>query len=201
MATLVLPLAAYTGNSLGRKKTARQTGRGRKTCQEQFRSWGRGGGGSLRQIQRAIRCRSFRSPTSSTPPPSERRHRYPRVLVRHVMRDLRDDGCLCTCGIYPQLEFTASLLLAAEKPMCADILQRTNTENSKQLFPEKQLRSHSPNFHLHVSMSDILYINTIDLPILLQEICKPILGIYKSLTNTRMWNLGLRPRNSQKRNT
>jgi hypothetical protein len=34
MANLALPLAAYTGNSLGRKKTARQTGRGRKTCQE-----------------------------------------------------------------------------------------------------------------------------------------------------------------------
>jgi hypothetical protein len=43
-------------------------------------------------------------------------------------------------------------------------LQRHNTENSKQIFPEKELRSHSPNFHIHVSMSD-LYI----LPILLQE--------------------------------
>ncbi len=45
-----------------------------------------------------------------------------------------------------------------------------------------------------------LCIPTIDLPILLQEICGPILGIYKSLTDTRMWKLGLRPRNSQKRN-
>jgi hypothetical protein len=34
-----------------------------------------------------------------------------------------------------------------------------------------------PNFHIHVSESD-LYIPTIDLPILLQEICGPILGIY-----------------------
>jgi hypothetical protein len=55
-------------------------------------------------------------------------------------------------------------------------LQRTNTENWKQLFPEKELRSHSPNFHFQVSLSD-LYIPTIDLPILLQEICGPILGI------------------------
>jgi hypothetical protein len=62
-------------------------------------------------------------------------------------------------------------------------LQRTNTENSKQIFPEKELCGHSPNFHIHVSVSD-LYIPTIDLPFLLQEICGPILGIYKSLTDT-----------------
>jgi len=34
-----------------------------------------------------------------------------------------------------------------------------------------------------------------------REICGPILGIYKSLTDTWMWKLELRPRNSQKRNT
>jgi hypothetical protein len=62
-------------------------------------------------------------------------------------------------------------------------LQRTNTENSKQIFPEKELRGHSPNFHIHVSLSD-LYIPRTDLPILQQEICGPILGIYKSLTDT-----------------
>ncbi len=33
---------------------------------------------------------------------------------------------------------------------------------------KKKLRGHSPNFHIHVSVSD-LYIPTIDLPILLQE--------------------------------
>jgi hypothetical protein len=62
-------------------------------------------------------------------------------------------------------------------------LQRHNAENSKQIFPEKELRSHSSNFHIHVPEWD-LYIPTIDLPILLQEICRPILGIYKSLTDT-----------------
>jgi hypothetical protein len=72
-------------------------------------------------------------------------------------------------------------------------------KNSNQIFPEKKLRCHSSNLHIHVSVSDI-YIPTTDLPILLLEICVPILGIYKSLTNTRMWKLGLRPRNSQKRN-
>ncbi len=30
------------------------------------------------------------------------------------------------------------------------------------------------------------------LPFLLEEICRPILGIYKSLTDTWMWKLGLR---------
>jgi hypothetical protein len=43
-------------------------------------------------------------------------------------------------------------------------LQRHNTEKSKQIFPEKELRGHSPKFHIHVSMSD-LYIPMIDLPI------------------------------------
>ncbi len=33
------------------------------------------------------------------------------------------------------------------------------------------------------------------------KICGPILGIYKSLADTWMWKLGLRPRNSQKKNT
>jgi hypothetical protein len=47
-----------------------------------------------------------------------------------------------------------------------DALQRRNTENSKQMFPEKELSGLSPNFHIHVSVSD-LYIPTIDLPILL----------------------------------
>ncbi len=59
---------------------------------------------------------------------------------------------------------------------------------------------HNPSFHIHVSVSD-LHIPTIDLPILLQEISGPIMGIYESLTDTWMWKLGLRPRNSQKRNT
>jgi hypothetical protein len=49
-------------------------------------------------------------------------------------------------------------------------LQRHNTENSKQIFPERELRGLNPNFQIHVSVSD-LYIPT-------------ILGIYKSLTET-----------------
>jgi hypothetical protein len=55
-------------------------------------------------------------------------------------------------------------------------MQRTNTENSKQIFPEKELCGHSPNFHIHVTESN-LYNPTIDLPIVLQEICGLILGL------------------------
>ncbi len=31
-------------------------------------------------------------------------------------------------------------------------LQRTNNENSKQVFPEKELYGHGPLFHIHVSV-------------------------------------------------
>jgi hypothetical protein len=79
-------------------------------------------------------------------------------------------------------------------------LQRTNTESWKQIFPEKKLHGHSPNFHIHVYGSDVNII-TMDLPILLLEICGLILGIYKLLANIWMWKLGLRQRNSQKMNT
>jgi hypothetical protein len=34
-------------------------------------------------------------------------------------------------------------------------LQRRNTENTKQIFPEKELCGLSPNFHIHVSVSDL----------------------------------------------
>jgi hypothetical protein len=58
--------------------------------------------------------------------------------------------------------------------------QRHNTENTKQIFPEKEYLGLSSNFHIHASVSD-LYIPTIGLPILLEEICRPILGLYKPL--------------------
>ncbi len=61
--------------------------------------------------------------------------------------------------------------------------QIQNAEKFKQLFPEKEYRGLSPNFHIPVSVSE-LYISTMGLPFLLEEICGPILGIYKSLTDT-----------------
>ncbi len=38
-----------------------------------------------------------------------------------------------------------------------DTRQRHNTEYLKQIFPEKELRSLNPNFHIHVSVSDLIY--------------------------------------------
>jgi hypothetical protein len=55
-------------------------------------------------------------------------------------------------------------------------LLRQNTEISKQIFPEKEYWGLSPNFHIHVSVTD-LYIPAIGLPILLEEICGPLLGL------------------------
>ncbi len=49
-----------------------------------------------------------------------------------------------------------------------DELQRQNTKNLKQIFPEKELRGYSPSSQIQDSVSD-LYIPLIGLPILLQE--------------------------------
>ncbi len=62
-------------------------------------------------------------------------------------------------------------------------LERQNAENFKQIFPGKEYQGLSPNFHIHVSVSE-LYIPTIGLPFLLEKICGAILGIYKLLTDT-----------------
>ncbi len=50
-----------------------------------------------------------------------------------------------------------------------------------------------------ISTFSELYIPTMGLPVLLEEICRLILEIYISLKDTGMWKLGLRPRYSQKR--
>ncbi len=70
----------------------------------------------------------------------------------------------------------------------------------KLLFPKQNYNLLSPRSYTHISVRDS-YISKVGLPILLQEICGAILGIYRSLTDTGMWTLGLRLRNSQKRNT
>jgi hypothetical protein len=46
-----------------------------------------------------------------------------------------------------------------------------------------------PNSYVHVCVMD-LCIPRIGLPIWLSKIGRPILGIYKSLTDTRLWKLG-----------
>jgi hypothetical protein len=63
-------------------------------------------------------------------------------------------------------------------------LQIHCTENSKKIFPEKVLCRLSPNFHIHVSVSD-LYIPTIAVFLFCyRKICGPILAICKSLPDS-----------------
>jgi hypothetical protein len=78
---------------------------------------------------------------------------------------------------------------AARSPHLCGLRNRLHTaKNQYQKFKTNFLGSHCPNFHLLVSVSD-LYIPTIDLPIQLQEICGPILGINKSHTDKEMWKM------------
>jgi hypothetical protein len=66
-----------------------------------------------------------------------------------------------------------SVLFIKQPRTCApkrqSTLLRPNTGNSKQIFPKKGLHGLSPNFHIHVTVND-LYIPTIGLPILLQDV-------------------------------
>jgi hypothetical protein len=57
-------------------------------------------------------------------------------------------------------------------------LQRQNTEISKQIFPEKEYRGLSPDFYIPASVSDLYIPTAIGLPILLEEICRPLLGLH-----------------------
>ncbi len=68
-------------------------------------------------------------------------------------------------------------------------------ENPIYIFHFWELRGLSPNFHIHVSVSD-LYIPMIVPHISSSRIGRPIVGIYKSLTDTWRWKLGLRPQYS-----
>jgi hypothetical protein len=83
--------------------------------------------------------------------------------------------CFSFCETYNCCERSPAVILM--------YTAKTKCRNLKQIFPEKEYRSLSPNFHIHVSVSE-LYIPTMGLHFLLEEICRPILGIYKSLTDT-----------------
>ncbi len=63
-----------------------------------------------------------------------------------------------------------------EKWYSVQYTEKTKAENLKQIFPEKEYQGLSPNFHIHVSVSE-LHIPTMGLPFLLEEICGPILSL------------------------
>ncbi len=119
--------------------------------------------------------------------------------ARDLWHDVADVSAARLQGRLVHRPHGAQVIIALyQKNIYASTLQRQNTENSKHIFLEKELRGHSPNFHIHVSVSDLYNPTTIDLPIL--NICGPIMGIDKSLTDKWMWKLGLTKGNSQKRN-
>ncbi len=88
---------------------------------------------------------------------------------RRSGQDSREVQCLCLDNYRATTDAwhsrSRSSALCTLYKFC---MQRHNTENWKQIFPEKELRGHSPNFHIHVSVSD-LNVPTIGLPILLQD--------------------------------
>jgi hypothetical protein len=56
---------------------------------------------------------------------------------------------LVHCNVEPKENSLFSLSLAA--------LQRKNANNLKQILPEKEYRGLSPNFHIHVSVSELYF--------------------------------------------
>ncbi len=74
------------------------------------------------------------------------------------------------------------------------IKQGTLQRKSNLCIPFLGLRGLSPNFHIHVSVSD-WYIPRIRPHISCSRIGRLIVGIYKSFTDTWMWKSGLWPRN------
>jgi hypothetical protein len=115
------------------------------------------------------------------------------MRIHHTVREVETKMKDSRPRKSPKLSVSASLCTLAD---CGSYTAMNQYRNLKQIFPEKELRGHSPNFHIHVSVNDV-NIPTIDLTILLQEICRPI---NRSPTHD-CGNWELRPRNSQKRNT
>jgi hypothetical protein len=68
-------------------------------------------------------------------------------------------------------------------PNCLASVSSLNCkEDSNYVFPEIKLRGLIPSFQIHTSASD-LYSPRIGLPILLQQIGRPIVLLYKPLTD------------------
>ncbi len=83
--------------------------------------------------------------------------------------------------------------LHADSGLAFSVGVPTLQRNRTYVHPEKKLHGLSPNFHIHVSVSDYMYIPTSGPPIfLLQRRDRPIVVIYLSLIDTRMYGLRAR---------
>ncbi len=71
----------------------------------------------------------------------------------------------------------------------------------KLLFSKQNYNVLSPSTYTHISVRDFYIILGSACLFCCRKICVPIMGIYRALTDTWMWKLGLMPRNSQNRNT
>ncbi len=103
------------------------------------------------------------------------------------------------CGFYswlsPHTNGSSELAWASTgQGICSTVYTYCN-ENPIYVFLFWELRDLSPDFHIHVSVSD-LYIPGIGPYISRSRIGRTIVVIYKSLTDTWMWKLGLWSRNS-----
>jgi hypothetical protein len=94
-----------------------------------------------------------------------------------MTKELKPASGLCLTMVSEQdiKDAYSSIWIVSGRARLGTALQRQNTEISKfrnKIFPEKEYRGLSPSFHIHVSVSD-LYIPTIGMPFLLEEICRP----------------------------
>ncbi len=74
-------------------------------------------------------------------------------------------------------------LSGGQKQRVRDYTAKKQYRKCERNIPRKRIVQSQSHFQIHVSVSD-LYSPVIDLPILCRQICGPILGIYKSLTDT-----------------
>jgi hypothetical protein len=99
---------------------------------------------------------------------------------------------VATCGI----DIQTAVKIVQQVLHCKDKMPKIGNKYSQ----KRNIGASVPISTFMCLWANYTYIPTTGLPFLLEEICGPILEIYKSLTDTWMWKLWLRPSNSQKRN-
>jgi hypothetical protein len=95
-------------------------------------------------------------------------------------------------GCFPSIKKPVVLLPMQHWSGIAFTLQRTNTENSKQKFPEKELRSHSFNFHVLCLWAINIFPRIMDKSYFKSSIDEPFynLGYYGDIaTECRMFHI------------